>query len=114
VAGQGLHCRSRKQALMSLKSMGSFTSQRDVVTLGVFAGSFAALLAFHMNNWVIVSIAILFTIYLSWGATAFLVGQYSFNGKTITAWVLPVGMAIFKVLACLGLVWLVGWSARHG
>jgi hypothetical protein len=98
---------------MSIKSMGSFTSQRDLATLGVFASSFAVLLAFRMSNWVIVSISVLLTIYLSWGATAFLVGQHSFNGKTITAWVLPVGMAVFKVLACLGLVWLVVWSARY-
>jgi hypothetical protein len=98
---------------MSIKRMGSFTSQRDLATLGVFAGSFAVLLAFHMNNWVIVSISILFTIYLSWSATAFLVSQHSFSGKTITTWVLPVGMAVFKVLTCLGLVWLVVWSVRH-
>lgn len=26
---------------------------------------------------------------------------------------LPVGMAVFKVLFCLGLVWLVAWLARR-
>jgi len=98
---------------MSIKSLGSFTNRRDLVTLGALAATFAALLAFHVSNWVIVSIAISFTVYLSWSATAFLVGQHSYNGKTIAAWVLPVGMAIFKVLLCLGLVWLVVSPARH-
>lgn len=98
---------------MSIKSLGSFTSQRDLATLGVFAGAFAGLLAFHRSTWIVVTIAVLFMIYLSWGATAFLVGQHSYNGKTITAWVLPVGMAIFKVLACLGLMWMAVWTVHH-
>jgi len=98
---------------MSLKSLSSFTSQRDLATLGVFAGTFAALLLFHMNVWGIVAIATLFVGYLSWAGTAFLVGQHTYSGRSISAWALPVGMAIFKVLFCLGLVWLIVWSARH-
>ena len=94
-------------------SMGSFTSKRDLATLGVFAGLFAALLLFHMNGWGIIVIAALFIGYLSWAGTAFLVSQHTYNGRSITAWALPVGMAIFKVLVCLGLVWLVVGSARH-
>ena len=94
-------------------SMGSFTSKRDLATLGVFAGSFAALLLLHMNGWGIIVIAALFIGYLSWAGTAFLVSQHTYNGRSITAWALPVGMAIFKVLVCLGLVWLVVGSARH-
>ena len=80
---------------MSMKSIGSFTSKRDLATLGVFACSFAALLLFHMNIWGIIVISALFIGYLSWAATAFLLGQHTFNGRSITAWVLPVGMAIF-------------------
>lgn len=98
---------------MTLKSMGSFTNKRDLATLAVFAASFAALLAFHMNGWGIIAVSALFVGYISWAATKFLVRQHTFNGRSITAWALPVGMAIFKVLFCLGLVWLVVWSARH-
>ncbi len=98
---------------MSLKSMGSFTNKRDLATLGVFAGSFTALLLFHTNVWAIIVIAALFVGYLSWASTAFLVNQHTYDGRSVTAWVLPVGMAIFKVLVCLGLVWLIVGSARH-
>ena len=94
-------------------SMGSFTSRRDLATLGLFAGLFAALLLFRMNGWVIIVIAALFIGYLSWAGTAFLMSQHTYNGRSITAWDLPVGMAVFKVLLCLGLVWLVVGSARH-
>ena len=94
-------------------SMGSFTSKRDLATLGVFAGLFAALLLFHMNVWGIIVIAALFIGYLSWAGTAFLVSQHTYNGRSITAWALPVGMAIFKVLGCFGLVWAVVWSGRR-
>lgn len=98
---------------MSLKSMGSFTSQRDLATLGVFICSFAALLLFHIEGWGIIAVSALFIGYLSWAATAFLVRQHTFNSRSITAWALPVGMAIFKVLLCLGLVWSVVWFARR-
>jgi hypothetical protein len=98
---------------MSLKSISSFTSKRDLATLGVFAASFAALLAFHMNVWGIVAIAVLFVGYISWTSTAFLVSQQSFSGRSMTAWALPVGMAVIKVLFCLGLVWLVAGLARR-
>ena len=98
---------------MALKDISSFTNKRDLVTLGVFAASFAALLAFHMNVWGLMIISALFVGYLSWATTAFLVRQYTFNGRSITAWALPVGMAVFKVLFCLGLVWLVVWLARR-
>jgi hypothetical protein len=101
------------EAYMSLKSISSFTSKRDLATLGVFAASFAALLAFHMNVWGIVAISVLFVGYISWTSTAFLVSQQSFSGRSMTAWALPVGMAIIKVLFCLGLVWLVAWLARR-
>jgi hypothetical protein len=99
---------------MSFKNMGSFTNQRDLATLGVFAGLFAALLLFHMSGWGILVVSALFIGYLSWASTAFLVRQHTFNGRSVTVWALPVGMAIFKVLFCLGLVWLVVWSARRG
>jgi hypothetical protein len=98
---------------MALKNIGSFTSKRDLALLGVFACSFAALLLFRMNVWGIIVISALFIGCLSWAATAFLVRQHTFNSRSITAWALPVGMAIFKVLVCLGLVWLVVWSARR-
>ena len=98
---------------MALKNIGSFTNKRDLTTLGVFACLFAALLLFHMNVWVIIVISALFIGCLSWAATAFLVRQHTFNSRSITAWALPVGMAIFKVLFCLGLVWSVVWSARR-
>ena len=98
---------------MSMKSIGSFTSKRDLATLGVFACSFAALLLFHMNAWGVFAVAGLFIVYLSWATTAFLVRQQSFSGRSITAWALPVAMAVFKVLACLGLVWLVVWLIRR-
>ena len=98
---------------MPLKSICSITSNRDLAVLGVFASSFAALLLFRMNVWGIIVIAVLFIGYLSWAATQFLVRQHTFNGRSITAWALPVGMAIFKVLCCLGLVGLVVWCVRH-
>jgi len=98
---------------MALNGIGSFTNKRDLATLAVFACSFAALLAFHMGVWGLVIISALFVGYLSWATTAFLVRQSTFNARSITAWALPVAMAIFKVLFCLGLVWLVVWSARH-
>jgi hypothetical protein len=98
---------------MALKNTGSFTSKRDLATLGVFACSFAALLVFHTNVWGIIAVSVLFIGYFSWAATQFLVRQHTFNSRSITAWALPVGMAVFKVLFCLGLVWLVMWSARR-
>ena len=98
---------------MTLKSIGSFTNKRDLATLAVFAASFAALLAFHMNGWGIITVFVLFVGYISWAATKFLVRQHTFNGRSITAWALPVGMAIFKVLVCLGLVWSVVWLVRR-
>jgi hypothetical protein len=66
-----------------------------------------------MGVWGLMIISALFVGYLSWATTVFLVRQHTFNGRNITAWALPVGMAIFKVLFCLGLVWLVVWSARR-
>jgi len=98
---------------MALTNIGSITSKRDLAILGVFAGSFAALLLFQMNVWGIIVIAALFAGYLSWAATQFLVRQHTFNGRSITAWALPVGMAVFKVLLCLGLVWLVVGCVRR-
>ena len=98
---------------MALKSMGSFTSQRDLATLAVFACAFAALLVFRINGWSIVVSSALFMSYLSWAATAFLLRQQTFDSGSVTAWALPVGMAIFKVLLCLGLVWSVVWLVRR-
>ena len=103
----------RKEVHMLLKNTGNFTNKRDLATLGVFACAFAALLLFHMNVWGIIVISALFVVYLSWATTAFLVKQHTFNGRSITAWALPVGMAIFKVLVCLGLVWSVVWLVRR-
>ncbi len=98
---------------MALTNIGSITSKRDLAILGVFAGSFAVLLLFQMNVWGIIVIAALFAGYLSWAATQFLVRQHTFNSRSITAWALPVGMAVFKVLLCLGLVWLVVACVRR-
>ncbi len=81
--------------------------------LGVFTVSFAALLLFRMNVWGILVIAVLFMGYLSWAATQFLVRQHTFNSRNIAAWALPVGMAVFKVLFCLGLVWVLVWVVRR-
>ena len=98
---------------MVLTNIGSFTSKRDLAVLGVFAGSFAALLLFRMNVWGILVISALFICYLSWAATRFFVRQHAFNSRSITTWALPVGMAVFKVLLCLGMVWLVVWFVRR-
>jgi flagellar biosynthesis protein FlhB len=98
---------------MALTNIGSITSKRDLAILGVFAVSFAALLLFQMNVWGVIVIAALFAGYLSWAATQFLVRQHTFNSRSITAWALPVGMAVFKVLLCLGLVWLVVGCIRR-
>jgi len=98
---------------MALTNIGSVTSKRDLAILGVFAVSFAAMLLFRMNVWGILVISALFIGYLSWAATQFLVKQHTFNSRSITAWALPVGMAVFKVLLCLGMVWLVVWSVRR-
>ncbi|HTS16873.1 MAG TPA: hypothetical protein VMP11_04815 [Verrucomicrobiae bacterium] len=98
---------------MALADIGSLTNKRDLAKLGVFAGSFAALLMFRVNVWGILLTSVLFMGYLSWAATQFLVRQHTFSNRTITAWALPVGVAVFKVLLCLGLVWMVVWSVRH-
>ena len=98
---------------MAHTNIGSFTSKRDLAVLGLFAGSFALLLLFRLNVWGILAVAAVFAGYLSWAATQFLVRQHTFSSRSITAWALPVGMAVFKVLLCLGLVWLVVWSFRH-
>jgi hypothetical protein len=98
---------------MSLKSMGSFTSQRDLATMGVFACLFAALLLFRIDGWGLIAVSVLFIGYLSWAATAFFVRQQTFNTRNITIWVLPVGMAVFKVLLCLGVVWSIVWFVRR-
>ena len=98
---------------MSLKNTSNFTNQRDLATLGVFSCSFAALLLFHMSGWGIIVLSALFIGYLSWASTAFLMRQHTFNGRSISVWALPVGMATFKVLFCLGLVWLVVLFAHH-
>ena len=97
---------------MDLTNTGSFTSKRDLAVLGVLAISFAALLLFHANVWGILVISALFISYSSWAATRFFVRQHTFNSRSITAWALPVGMAVFKVLLCLGLVWLAVWFVR--
>jgi hypothetical protein len=98
---------------MALTNIGSVTSKRDLAILGVFAVSFAALLLFRMNVWGILVVTALFIGYLSWAATQFLVRQHTYSGRSITAWALPVGIAVFKVLFCLGLVWLVVWCIRR-
>jgi hypothetical protein len=113
LAGHMWRCRSLDERHMALNNIGSITSKRDLAILGVFACSFAALLLFRMNVWGILVISALFVGYLSWAATQFLVRQHTFNSRSITAWALPVGMAVFKVLFCLGLVWLVVWLARR-
>jgi len=66
-----------------------------------------------MGVWGLMIISALFVGYLSWATTTFLIRQSTFNARSITAWALPVAMAIFKVLSCLGLVWLAVRSARH-
>ena len=98
---------------MALTNIGRFTSKRDLAVLGVFAVSFAALLLSCLNVWGIIAVAAVFAVYLSWAATQFLVRQQTFSSRSITAWALPVSMAVFKVLFCLGLVWLLVWSFRH-
>jgi hypothetical protein len=113
LAGRVRRYRSLDEQHMALKNIGSITSKRDLAILGVFACSFAALLLFRMNVGGILVISALFVGYLSWAATQFLVRQHTFNSRSITAWALPVGMAVFKVLFCLGLVWLVVWLARR-
>jgi len=113
MAGRIRQSRSLEELHVALTNIGSFTSKRDLAVLGVFAGSFAALLLFRINVWGILVVAMLFIGYLSWAATRFFVRQQSFNSRSITAWALPVGMAVFKVLFCLGLIWLVMWCVRR-
>lgn len=98
---------------MALNKIGSFTSKRDLATLGIFACLYAVLFLLHAHAWVILAVSALFVGYHSRATTAFLVRQQSFSGKSITAWALPVGMAGFKVLSCLGVVWLVVWLVRR-
>jgi hypothetical protein len=111
--GRMRRCQSLDEPQMTFSNISSFTSKRDLAVLGLFAGSFAALLLLRMNTWGILVISGFFISYLSWAATRFLVRQHTFNSRNMMAWALPVGMAAFKVFLCLGLVWLVVWSARR-
>jgi hypothetical protein len=88
-------------------SIMGFIGKRQLVALGILAAAFAAFMAFHLNVWSFIAASVVFIVYASWTATAFLASQHNFNGKTITACAWPVGLAVVQALSCLGLVWLV-------
>jgi len=96
-----------------VKSILSFVGKRQLAALGILASTFAALMAFHLSIWSFIAISVLFIVYASWTATAFLATQHNLNSRTITACALPVGIAIVQALVCLGLVWVIVWAARH-
>jgi hypothetical protein len=98
---------------MVIKSIFGFIGKREAIALAILASAFAALLAFHLGVWTFIAVSVLFIGYASRTASAFFVTQQNFSGRKIAACAWPVGIAIAQALACLGLVWLVVWSARH-
>ena len=98
---------------MITKSTTSFIGKRELAAWGILAVSFGALIAFHMNVWSFIGVAALFIGYISWTATAFLVGRQDFSRRQIMSWAFPVCLAMLQALACLGLAWLILWIARQ-
>lgn len=98
---------------MTFKGLTSNAGKRELVAWGILAIVFLALGVFHASAWGFVVASVAFLAYVSWTGTAYFVETHDFNKKNIAAWALPVGMAIFKVLVCLGLVWSILWVARH-
>ena len=95
------------------KGILSFVGGRQLVALGILACTFVALMAFHLSVWSFVAVSVLFIGYASWAATAFFASQQNLNSKTIAACAWPIGVAVLQALVCLGLVWLIVWSAHQ-
>src|SRR2546426_8429279 len=98
---------------MIMKAILSFVGKRELVALAILASAFASFIAFRLNAWSFIAVSVLFVGYASRTASAFFVTQQNFSGKRITACALPVGIAIFQTFVCLGLAWMIVWSARH-
>jgi hypothetical protein len=98
---------------MIIKSLIGFVGKREWTALGILAAAFAAFMVFQLNVWSFIAVSVLFIIYVYWTASAFFMTQQNYSGKRITALALPVGIALFQTLVCLGLVWLIVWSVRH-
>jgi hypothetical protein len=98
---------------MVVKSITGFIGKRELATWGILASCFVALIAFQMNVWVFVAVAMLFIGYISWTATAFLVKRQDFSSRKVMAWVLPVCLATLQALVCLGLASLILWIAHR-
>ena len=99
---------------MAIKSIiSNYVSKREWAALGILAAAFAAAMVFNLNIWSFIAVSVLFIGYASRTASGFFVTQHNFSGTRIAACALPVAIAVAQTLACLGLVWLVVWSARH-
>jgi hypothetical protein len=96
-----------------IKSLFGFVGKREWAALGILAAAFAAFMVFRLNAWTFIATSLLFIIYVSWSASAFFLTQQNFSGKRITAFALPVGIAVVQTFVCLGLVWLIVRLARH-
>jgi len=98
---------------MAIKNITSFIGKRELAAWGILASSFVALIALHMKPWGFIAVAVLFIGYISWPATAFLVGRHDFSRRQIVSWMFPVCLAILQSLVCLGLAWLILSIARY-
>ena len=98
---------------MVIKNIPTFIGKRELAAWGILAVAFGSLIAFHMNVWGFIAVAALFIGYISWSATAFLVGRQDFSRRQIMSWAFPVCLAMLQALACLGLAWLILWIARQ-
>jgi hypothetical protein len=92
----------------------AMTDKIKVLALwGIIASSFVALILFHVNVWALLVVSVAFIAYVSRTTSAFLVRQHQFRSGDMAAWARAACMATVEVLACLGLVWLILWLARH-
>jgi hypothetical protein len=97
---------------MEFSNIISFGGRRQWGALGILAAAFAALLAFDLNAWFFVAISVFFIGYICRSFSAGFISEHDYSGGRILAYLLPVGMAVVQTLVCLGVVWLVFWSAR--
>lgn len=97
---------------MEWMNIVSFGGKRQWVALGLLAAGFAAVLALDLKAWVLVAMSMLFVGYICRSFSAFFISEHDYSGGRIMAYLLPVGIAVVQTLVCLGVVWLIVWSAK--
>lgn len=98
---------------MAIKQMMRYIGKRELVAWTILTGVFIALIAFHFSVWGFLTAAVLFIGYISWNSSAFFIARGDVSGKTIAAWVWPVGLATIKAAVGLGVAWLIFWLAHR-